>query len=87
MSEAERHLQDKQFMVECLTKDLVTMLMKEYGYDMQEALNIVYSSNTYKKLENEETGLYYQGAIYVYDFLEQELKSIWLELQLMLLSL
>ena len=74
MSEAERHLQDKQFMVECLTKDLVTMLMKEYGYDMQEALNIVYSSNTYKKLENEETGLYYQGAIYVYGFLEQELK-------------
>ena len=41
MSEAERHLQDKQFMVECLTKDLVTMLMKEYGYDMQEELNSI----------------------------------------------
>ena len=74
MSEKERHLQDKQFMIECLTKDLVTILMKDYGYDMQKALNIVYGSNTYKKLENEETGLYYQSAVYVYDFLNQELK-------------
>lgn len=50
--------QDKQFMIECLTKDLVMMLMEDYGYSMEKALSIVYNSHTYEKLEDEKTGLY-----------------------------
>ena len=67
--------QDKQFMIECLTKDLVMMLMEDYGYSMEKALSIVYNSHTYEKLENEKTGLYYQSADYAYDFLNQELNQ------------
>ena len=58
--------QDKQFMIECLTKDLVMMLMEDYGYSMEKALSIVYNS---------KTGLYYQSAEYAYDFLNQELNQ------------
>ena len=47
--------QDKQFMIECLTKDLVMMLMEDYGYSMEKALSIVYNSHTYEKLEDEKT--------------------------------
>lgn len=66
--------EDKQFMIECLTKDLAIMLMEDYGYDAWQALNVIYNSHTYQKLENERTGLYYQSPIYVYDFLNHEMK-------------
>lgn len=66
--------EDKQFMIESLTKDLTLMLMDDYGYDAGQALNILYNSHTYEKLENERTGLYYQSPVYVYDFLDHEIK-------------
>lgn len=74
MSEHEQHNRDKQFMIECLTDSLVQMLMEDYGYDIPTAMHKLYTSSTYKKLENENTGLYYQGAVYLYDILKQELQ-------------
>lgn len=40
---------------------------------MEEAMDIVYNSETYKKIENEKSGLYYQSPIYVMDILGREL--------------
>lgn len=68
-------MKDKQFLVESLVKELVEMLMKEYGWDMQKSLDVVYSSETFAKLEDERSGLYYQGAVYVYSFLKQEIET------------
>ena len=73
MSGQEQHNRDKQFMIECLTDSLIQMLMEDCGYDIQTAMHKLYTSATYKKLENENTGLYYQGAVYIYDMLKQEL--------------
>ena len=36
------------------------------------ALNKLYKSNTFAKIEDPQTGLYYQGAVYVFDFLKEE---------------
>lgn len=58
-----------------LTAELVNILMEEWGYDMQEALNVVYNSDTFTILQDPGTGLYYQSAGYVYSFLEEELKK------------
>lgn len=68
-------MKDKQFLVESLVKELVEMLMKEYGWDMQKSLDVVYSSETFAKLEDERSGLYYQGAVYVYSFFKQEIET------------
>lgn len=47
--------------------------MDDYGMSMEQALDTVYDSNTYKKIERPSTGLYYQGAVYALDILKEEL--------------
>ncbi len=63
---------DKQFLIECLCTELVPMLMDEYGIDEQTAIGKLYRSKTFSKLEDSDTGLYYQGAVYVFEFLKEE---------------
>jgi len=75
MTPQEQHERDKQFMIECLTADLIQMLMEDRGLSMAEAMSLLYNSKTYEKLEDERTGLYYQGAVYVMEFLEEELRK------------
>ena len=67
--------QDIQFQIECLTHQLVMILMEDKGLTMTQALDMVYSSRTFAKVENPETGLYYQGAVYVMDMLDAELTA------------
>ena len=64
---------DIQFLIECLTEDLIAMLMDAYGLSLDEAADQLYNSRTYSLLENEESGLYYQSAVYVFDMLREEL--------------
>ena len=64
---------DAQFLIECLTEDLIAMLMDAYGVSLDEAADQLYNSRTYSLLENEESGLYYQSAVYVFDMLQEEL--------------
>lgn len=54
---------------------LIQMLMGDKGYDIPTAMNTLYTSDTYSKLENERTGLYYQSAVYLYDMLNEELEK------------
>ena len=55
--------QDIQFQIECLAAELAEMLMAEYGWNIHRALDELYSSNTFAKLNDPECGLYYQGAV------------------------
>ena len=66
---------EKQFLVESLGKELIEMLMSDYGWNLQKSMDVLYSSETFAKLEDERSGLYYQGAIYVYSFLKQEIEK------------
>lgn len=66
---------DRQFLIECLTNELVTMLIDGRGMTMEEALDAVYNSHTYEKVERPSTGLYYQGSVYVMDMLSEELDA------------
>ncbi len=55
---------------------LAVMLMQQHeGMSMQEALSMVFQSDTYQKMMDDKTRLYYQSPMYVFSFLEQELKS------------
>lgn len=67
--------QSKQFQIECLTNELVTMLMEERDLTMEQAMDIIYGSHTFEKVEKSSTGLYYQGAVYVMDMLREELNA------------
>lgn len=66
--------QDIQFQIECLATELTEMLMEEYGWDIRRALDELYASDTFTKLNDPECGLYYQGAVYIFQFLKSEIE-------------
>ena len=68
--------EDIQFQIECLSTELVEMLMQKYGWDMKKALDELYSSETYKRLCNPDCGLYYEGSVYVFSYLENEIETV-----------
>ena len=67
--------EDRQFLIETLCEDLVPMIMKEYNLSAIEALDKLYKSKTFAKIEDPETGLYFQGAVYVFDFIKEGFKQ------------
>ena len=66
-------MNEAKFMIESLTRDVVTLLMEERGLQMREAMDLFYGSRTFDALSNPETGLYIQSPAYVYDLLCSEL--------------
>lgn len=67
--------QDIQFQIECLATELTEMLMAEYDWDIRHALDELYSPTTFAKLNDPECGLYYQGAVYIFQFLKSEIET------------
>lgn len=65
---------DIQFQIECLAAELTEMPMTEYGWDIRQALDELYTSQTFAKLNDPECGLYYQGAVYIFQFLKSEIE-------------
>ena len=64
---------DFNYMKEALATDLAELLAKDFDMSITEALDALYSSETYTKLCNPNTGLYFQSTLYVYSFLKNEL--------------
>lgn len=64
-----------KYLKEGLASDLVQFLMKDYKIDLHAALSTLYDSDTYSKISDPSTGLYYQGSRYVYSYLQNELKT------------
>ena len=59
-----------------MTKNLVVLLMDDNPeMTMEQALSTVLNSDTYLRLQNENTHLFYQSPRYVYDFLKTEIKT------------
>lgn len=66
---------DFQFMIECQTSELIKMLMNDYGFNRMKAMDTLYNSETYKKLESPQTELFFQSPLYVYQYLKSEMTS------------
>ena len=64
---------ETKFLLDTLTKNLVLKVIEEFGYNIQEAMSVVYNSQLYEKVLDLETGLYYQSAEYNYELLHNEL--------------
>ena len=62
-------------MIEDLSSEIIRILMEEWQYNMTQAMEIYYNSVTFERLSDPTTGLYYQSAGYVYDFLKKELTT------------
>ena len=65
---------DFNYMLEGMTRDLAVMLMERRKMPMTDALDTLYNSETYEKLSDPRSGLYFQAPGYVYDFLDKEIE-------------
>lgn len=70
-------LSDSQIkiMQEDMYAALTQLLMERWGYPMELAMETLYNSDTFERLQDTRTGLYYQSPGYVYSYLENELKE------------
>lgn len=67
--------QQKQLMKDDICVELAGYLVDDYNYSPEEAIDVLYTSETFERLQNDATGLYYQSPGYVYSFLQNELKT------------
>ena len=64
-----------QLLKDELTVELAGFLVDDFQLSPQEALEMLYTSETFERLQDNNTGLYYQSAGYVYSFLQNEIKN------------
>ena len=50
-------------------------LMQDYNISIEQALDFIYNSDTYQKLNDKETGLYVESPAYIYQLLDREYKT------------
>ena len=61
-------------MINARIKDMAMWLMEDFKYSLEEALDCVYNSELFEKLQDLETGLYYESSGYNYELVKDELK-------------
>lgn len=61
-------------MINARIKDMAMWLMEDFKYSLEESLDCVYNSELFEKLQDLETGLYYESSGYNYELLKDELK-------------
>ena len=54
---------------EQLTASLVQILVEDYGYSLEDALDRVYTSPIFEKLSDPNTGLFFQSPRYVLSYI------------------
>lgn len=65
--------EEAKFLIMSLGDKMACMAMDEYNVTMAEALDMVFRSETFSKIEDLKTGLYYQSAAYNFSLLKHEI--------------
>lgn len=63
-----------KFLIDSLLEDMAKYLVEDQGMSLIDALDVIYNSQTYDKITDLSTGLYFQSSGYNYDLLKHELK-------------
>ena len=65
----------REKLMEFITQRIIQYLVKDQDMEVDEAMNLVYNSIVFEKLHDEETGLYLESPLYVYDLLKNEIRN------------
>ena len=60
------------WLIDSLTKDIAAFIFEDEKIEYDEALRKLYNSKIFEKLLDKETGLYREGAAYVYQYYLEE---------------
>lgn len=63
---------DFEYMKECVIRDVLTILVEERGENLTTAFDRFYNSRTFQKLQQPETGLFFQSPRYVLSYFDAE---------------
>jgi hypothetical protein len=63
-----------KFLIDSLVEDMAKYLMEEKSLSLIDALDTIYNSQTYEKITDLSTGLYFQSSDYNYNLLQHEMK-------------
>ena len=66
-------MKDFEYLVECMERDIIVMLIEKRGMTMSEAFDAFYNSETHEKLNDARYVLYFQSPGYVYSFNDNEI--------------
>lgn len=59
-------------MISHIVDKITVFLIEDFQLDIPSALNIVYTSDTFRALSDKETDLYSQSPSYIYEWLKRE---------------
>src|SRR5574344_270944 len=68
------NMSKQKMLIEYIIRDIVRYIMQEKNVPVKEAMRLFYNSQTFEKLNDEETGLYFESSAYVYDIYKTEEK-------------
>lgn len=67
--------QIQSFLINRVVDKMTEFLTIDYALTVAEALDVVYNSETYLKLQDTDTDLYTQSPAYVYELLNTEYQT------------
>lgn len=62
------------WLIDSLTKEIAGFIVQDEKIEFDEALRKLYSSQIFEKLADKQTGLYRDGAAYIYQYYLEEQK-------------
>ena len=68
-------MSDRDFLVEANIQDVLKSLIEDKGLSIADAMRQFYTSDTFDKLQDCETGLYLESPAYIYDLYLNEIKN------------
>ena len=71
MSQEQQH----NFLIAYTIDRMTEFLIEDHNLSIATALQFIYNSDTYQKLNQIETGLYEQSPSYVYELLDKEYRT------------
>jgi hypothetical protein len=64
-----------EMLAEGIIQEIIGFLMADKNLELDEAMNLLYNSELFDKINDEETGLYLEGSAYIYELLKDELEE------------
>lgn len=62
----------QEYLVSHIVDQITTYLVSDFKLDIPSALNVIYTSETYQILSEEDSELFIQSPAYVYEWLKKE---------------
>lgn len=65
----------RDWLIDSLTQEIAALIVDDEKVEYDEALRRLYTSKIFEKLSDKETGLYREGAAYIYQYYLEEQKK------------